>query len=51
MSSHWRLMDPKATLAGDCFAGARIPRPEVATKDDYKTARVTGHLQTAQDPH
>jgi hypothetical protein len=51
MSSHWRLMDPKATLAGDCFAGARIPRPEVATKDDYKTARVTGQLEAAQDLH
>jgi hypothetical protein len=51
MSSHWRLLDPKATLAGHCFAGAKIPRPEVATKDEYKTARVIGQLEAAQDLH
>ena len=45
------VLDPKATLAGDCFGGAKIPRPEVATKDEYKTARVIGQLEAAQDLH
>jgi hypothetical protein len=43
MSSHWRLLDPKATLAGDCFGGAKVPRPEVATKDEYTTAPLSAN--------
>ena len=42
---------PKATLAGECFGRAKIPRPEVATKYEYKTARVIGRLEAAQDLH
>jgi hypothetical protein len=43
--------DPKATFAGNCFEGAKVPRPEVAIKDEYKTARVIGQLEAAQDLH
>src|SRR6266853_6738564 len=43
------LVTPKAALAGDCFGGAKIPRPEVAT--EYETARVIGQLEAAQDLH
>jgi hypothetical protein len=28
---------------------AKVPKPEVATKDEYKTARVIGQLEAAQD--
>jgi len=31
--------------------GAKVPRPVVATKDEYKTARAVGQLQAAQDLH
>jgi hypothetical protein len=37
----------RATASG----GAKIPRSEVATKDEYKTARVIGQLEAAQDLH
>jgi hypothetical protein len=42
---------PKSDLAGDWFGGAKIPRPEIATKDEYKIALVIGELQTAQNLH
>jgi hypothetical protein len=35
----------------DRDASLEVLRPEVATKDEYKTARVIGQLEPAQDPH
>jgi hypothetical protein len=28
-----QVTTPKATLAGECFGGAKIPRPEITIKD------------------
>jgi len=49
LGSYARSRRTRSRIAGR--RGAKVPRPEVATKDEYKTARAVGQLPAAQDPH
>ena len=46
-----RLSTPRRRSRATASGEPKSPRPEVSIKDEYKTARVIGQLEAAQDLH